>query len=671
MSFFGSRLRGRAARPWPDRPRERSEQERETIGVSTTRYQSAYALRRLLFSLVVFSALVIASACSDDDPLPGDAAAVGAATELDRDLQPGTGSVHGPYVHVEDVNEIVAVLNENAEQFDYSIGAHGGAYEFATVSEPLTFNLAISQDASSSGVLDHLFEGLTESSWLDNRVEPALAESWEASDDGMNWTFKLRPGVLWHDGEPFTAHDVEFTFNRIIYNDDIASGSRETFDFRFLDDDGEWQQAEMTVTALDDYTVEFALPAPFAPFLRSLGTAIYPKHILEPYVDDGSFAQVWDIDSDPTQVIGTGPFTIESYEPGERLVLARNPDYWLTDDEGNSLPYLDSIVFNFVETLEDELAAFLAGESDTLWILGSEFADLEPLQLQDDFTIHGRGPGFGTTFLVFNVNPGEAADTGEPLVASPKIDWFSNVEFRRAVAYSVDNDAIVDDVLHGHGYPQWSSISPAAGDFHNPDVTVYPYNPAKAEELLEGLGWTDSDGDGIREDRDGNDIEFTLLTNDGNTVRIQVGEIITAALEGIGVGVDYQVVPFVDLVDRLTTTYDWDAIIVGLTGSAEPHLGFGVWHSTGSQHLWYPNQPSPATDWEAEIDEMYVKASQELDEELRAEYYHAAQALAADNVPLIYTALSERLTATRNVFGNLTPTLYALWDVRYLYRTDL
>ena len=87
--------------------------------------------------------------------------------------------------------------------------------------------------------------------------------------------------------------------------------------------------------------------------------------------------------------------------------------------------------------------------------------------------------------------------------------------------------------------------------------------------------------------------------------------------------------------------------------------------------MWYPNQPSPATDWEAQIDEHYVKASQELDEELRAEHYHAAQALAAENVPLIYTALSERLTATRNVFGNLTPTLYALWDVRYVYRTDL
>ncbi len=652
---------------------------------------------RLSFCVAALSALVFVSACSGDDPLrvdaadpvtepdtastttttapgptePDSTAAVEDVSELDEDLQSLIGSIFGSYVHVEDVNKIVAALNENAEQFEYSIGEHGGYYEFATVSEPLTFNLAISQDASSSGVLGYLFEGLTESSWLDNRVEPGLAESWKSSDDGMTWSFKIRQGVTWHDGEPFTANDVEFTFNRIIYNDEIPASSRATFDFRVLDDDGQWQFEQMTVTAVDDYTVEFALPVPFAPFLRSMGTAIYPQHILEQHVDDGSFIDVWDIDSDPTQVIGTGPFTIETFEPGDRLVLARNPDYWLTDEEGNSLPYLDSIVFSFVETLEDELAAFLAGESDTHGVLGSEFADLAPLENDENFTIHRRGPGFGTTFLAFNVNPSENPDTGEPFVAGPKIDWFSNAEFRRAVAYSVDNFAIVDDVLHGLGYPQWSSISPAAGDFHNPDVMVYHYSPAKAEELLEGLGWTDSDGDGIREDGDGNDITFTLLTNEGNSVRIQVAEIITSALEQIGVGVDLQIVPFGDLVSRLTRTYDWDAIVVGLAGSAEPHFGFGVWHSTGDLHLWYPNQPSPATDWEARIDELYVKASQELDEEVRAKYYHEAQALAADNVPLIYTALSERLTASRNVFGNLTPTLYALWDVRYLYRTDL
>ena len=110
--------------------------------------------------------------------------------------------------------------------------------------------------------------------------------------------------------------------------------------------------------------------------------------------------------------------------------------------------------------------------------------------------------------------------------------------------------------------------------------------------------------------------------------------------------------------------------MIGFTGGTDPYGSIDVWHSTGSLHLWHPNQPEPATEWEAEIDELYILGSQELDHEARVEYYHRAQAIAAENVPVIYTSLAERLTAVRNVFGNTTPTLYALWDIRYLYRTD-
>ncbi len=198
----------------------------------------------------------------------------------------------------EDEDATVEQLIGNAERFEYSGGKRGGALTVATISDPLTFNLAVANDASSSGVLGYLFEGLTEISWLTDEVEPALAESWEHSDDGLTWTFNLRRDVTWHDGQPFTAHDVEFTFNRIIYNDDIPASSRPAFTFRYMED-GEWTQGEMTVTALDDYTVFCELPVSFAPFLRSMGTAIYPKHILEPYVDEGAFATTWDISTGP------------------------------------------------------------------------------------------------------------------------------------------------------------------------------------------------------------------------------------------------------------------------------------------------------------------------------------------------------------------------------------
>ena len=594
------------------------------------------------------SSMLVLAACSDDI----DSTPVARATPVSQD-------------------NIVAQLTRNAEEFEYAIGIRGGTRTLATISEPLTLNLAIANDASSSGVLGYLFEGLTETSWLTDEVEPSLAESWEYSEDGLTWTFHLRKNVRWHDGEPFTAQDVDFTFNRIIYNDEIPASSRSSFNFRFLDEEsGEWKEAKMTVKALDDHTVECVLPVPFAPFLRSMGTAIYPKHILEKHVDDGTFTSTWDIDTDPAEVIGTGPFTIEQYEPGDRLVLWRNPDYWLKDTAGNSLPYLDEVVHLIVPDLEATLDKFLAGESDSHGVLGEELEELEPLQEEGNFTIYKRGPAFGTTFLGFNMNPGKNQDTDELYLAPEKLEWFRNKQFRQAVAHSIDKDAIINGVQHGIGYPQWASISPAAGDFHNSNVRKYEYDVDRANEILDGLGWTDTDGNGIREDGEGNELGFSLVTNTGNSVGEGVGMIVHRGMEEIGLKVDYRLIEFGDLVSQLTGSYDWESMIIGFTGGSDPYDGISLWHSNGDLHLWYPNQLQPETEWEAEIDELYVMGSQELDRDKRVGYYRRAQEVAAENVPIIYTTLSERVSAVRNVFGNLTPTLYAHWDIRYLYRTE-
>lgn len=613
----------------------------------------------LLAFLAALAALVLAACDGDDDADETSTPAAATAVTAPVAQTPTTqGSV-------------IEQLQANADAFSYEIGTPGGTITTATIAKPLTFNLALANDAYSSGLLSYLFEGLTETSWLTNEVEPGLAESWEHSDDGLTWTFHLRDDVRWHDGEPFTARDVEFTFNRIIYNEDIPTNTRAAFNFRYLDDAGVWQQSPMTVTTVDDYTVQFVLPTPFAPFLQSMGTAIYPRHILEPHVDDGTFEQVWTLDSDPAEVVGTGPYTIESYTTDERVVLQRNPDYWMRDAAGNQLPYIETIVNLIVPTIEDDLQKFRAGEVDAYGMRGEDYVLLESEQEAGNFTVYRRGPAFGTVFLGFNLNTGSNAETGEPYVTPEQLAWFSNVEFRRAVAHSIDKARIIDEVQHGLGYPQWSSISPAAGDFHNPDVRRYEYDIEGANAILDGLGWDDSDGDGFREDADGNPISFKLVTNVDNDVRARLAAIIDEGLDLIGIDAQFEPIEFGDLVGQLTTTYDWEAMIVGLTGGTEPHFGMGVWHSSEGLHLWHPNQEAPATEWEAEIDALYIQGYQELNHERRVEHYHRAQAIVAEQLPLIYTTLSERLSAVRNVFGNTTPTLYGLWDVRYVYRTDL
>ena len=565
--------------------------------------------------------------------------------------------------------ELIERLRRAESAFFYDIGTYGGRVTYATISEPLTFNYPLAADSGSATYLSYLYEGLTEASWLTNEIEPALAESWEVSADGLTWTFNLRRDVSWTDGAPFTAADVVFTFNRILYNDEIDSPDGSAFHFKVRDASGEDRSEKMKVTAIDDYTVQCVLPVSFAPFLRSMGTAIYPKHILEPVVDSGEFDTFWDINTDPAEVIGTGPFTIAEYVPEERVRLIRNPNYWMKDADGNSLPYLDEVLYLLVPDFDAELVEFEAGNTDYHGVLGSEYAEMKSKEEEGNYTIHRRGPTFGSTFLTFNQNPESNAE-GAPLVAPEKLAWFQNVEFRRAVAHSIDRARIIEDVYYGLGYQHWSSISPAAGDFHNPNVARYEYDIERANEILDGLGWMDTDGDGIREDGDGNPIEFDLITNTQNFVREQVGEAVVDGLEDIGVKANYELIDFGILVDKIVNTYEWESLIVGFGGGTEPHFSIVFWSSEEDFHLWYPNQPEPATDWEAEIDELYHKGSQELNRQTRIGYYHRAQEIAADNLPVIYTALSERLGAVRNVFGNTTPTLYGLWDVRYLYRLD-
>jgi peptide/nickel transport system substrate-binding protein len=525
----------------------------------------------------------------------------------------------------------------------------GGTLILSTTADPKSFNPILAKETSTTSVTHLIFEGLTRTNGVTTLVEPNLARSWEHSEDGRTWTFHLEEDVLWSDGTPFTADDVVFTFQKLIYNPDIPSSSRDIFTI-----DGK----EIQVSKTSPHTVRFELPVPFAPFLRSLSQEILPRHRLIDVVERGEFNHHWGLDSPPSEIIGTGPFLLKSHRTGERIDLVRNPRYWKHDLEGNRLPYLAHFVYLVVTNQDVALLKFREGTLDSMSLRGSDFAILKPLEESGKFTVYNTGPAFGTNFLFFNQNTGTHPETGEPYVEPYKTAWFRDARFRRAVSYAIDRESMINIVMSGLGFPQHAAMSPSAGIFYNAGVTRYRYDPERAKALLEEAGLIDRDRDGVREDAQGNVLEFTLYTNSGNTDRLKIAEIIRKDLEMIGCQVHFTALEFNHLVTKLDASLDWEAMILGLTGGIDPHFGSNVWYSWGQLHMWFPRQSEPSTPWEARIDEIYTEAAQELNEERRKALYDEWQQIVADQVPFIYTVLPASVHVVRNRFGNLNPTSY-------------
>jgi len=472
------------------------------------------------------------------------------------------------------------------------------------------------------------------------KVEPSLAEKWEHDKSGKIWKFYLRKGVKWQDGEEFTADDVVFTFNSLIYNKEIPTSSRDIFTI-----DGK----KIKVRKIDKYTVEFQLPEKFAPFLRLMTQEILPEHKLIDRVKKGIFNSSWGVNENVENIVGTGPFKLKEYRPGEWVILDKNPLYWKKDKEGRKLPYIERIVFLIVADPNMAILKFRAGEIDVISIRGQDYPVLKPLEKKKNFKIYKLGPSLGSEFLTFNQS------LSAP-IPKYKIKWFRNLNFRKAVAHCIDKKSIIKNVYGGFGISQDGPMNISSGFFYNKNIKRYEYDLEKAKELLkkENFYWKN----GQLYDKDSHPVEFTILTNSNNFERIQIGNIIQDDLTKIGMKVNLLPVEFNTLVSKLSVSKEWEAVIIGLTGGIEPHGGKNVWMSNGQLHLWNLYPGNQITEWEKELNEIFEKGAKELNPEKRKRLYDRWQEIVAEKLPVIYTVNPIVMYAIKNKFGNIHPTVY-------------
>jgi len=551
--------------------------------------------------------------------------------------------------------QAISMKFSDPNTFETLVGKEGGTLYFILNGDPKTLNPVLAQETTSTAVISDVFSGLTKINLKTMEYEPDLAESIEVLEGGRKYIVKLKKNVKWNDGKDFDAEDVIFTYKSVYLNKDIPNSTADMLRGVLKDE----KDVENFVRLIDRYTVEFNLPKAFAPFLGVLSAPILPKHKLEVFVKEGSFMQAWNVNTKPEEIVGTGPYRIKRYVKGQLVEYEANPYYYEKDPEGKRLPYIKRKVGYIVQDPDTALLMFSTEKVDYIGVRPTDLLTLSKLR---NTTLFDLGPTPSTTFLVFNQNP--QAD-----IARHKLEWFKNSEFRRAVSMAIDRFGISVLVYNGLAQPLYGPITPASKPYYTEELfPEIPYDLRKAREILESIGFKDRNGDGWLEDKNGNTLEIVLLTNAGNKEREAMGNMIKQDLEKIGIKVLFRPIDFNALVQRLTTPpYQWEAVIIGLTGSLDPHFGRNVWHSSGTLHMWNPRQKSPATDWEKRVDELFDLASSTTDKEERIKLYREAYKIIAQEQPLIFLVTPKSMLSVRNKFENFFPTVWGQYKEEYMF----
>lgn len=450
----------------------------------------------------------------------------------------------------------------------------------------------LATDSASHGISGLIFNGLVKYDRNLNIVGD-LAESWEISGDGLVITFRLRKGVRWHDGQPFTAEDVLFTYRLTV---DPKTPTAYAGDFLKV------KKAEV----LDAHTFRVSYDKPFAPALMSWGASVMPKHLMEGR----------DVTKSPLarHPVGTGPYRFKEWKTGQKIVLVSNTDYF----EGR--PYLDGRVMRIIPDMATMFLELRARGIDTMGLTPLQYTrQTETRYFRTHFRKY-RYLSFAYTYMGFNLqNP-----------------MFSDKRVRQALAHAVDKGELIDGILLGLGKESTGPFKPGTWQY-NPDVRRYPSDPKRALQLLAEAGWRDTDGDGVL-DRNGQRFEFELLVNQGNEVRAKTAEIVQRRLAELGISVKIRVIEWAAFIKEFINKRRFDAVILGWTIPMDPDL-YDVWHSskTGPSELNFVSYRN------AEVDDLLERGRSTFDRAERKRCYDRIQEILAEDQPYIFLYVPDAL----------------------------
>ena len=509
---------------------------------------------------------------------------------------------------------------------------YGGELRFCLYSEPKTFNPLLVADTSSEAIRYMTAGVLIRVNRQTQELQPELAASWRMVSQGRGIAFKLRQNVTFSDGTPFSAEDVAYTM-RTLFDPNLHAPTADSFR-------AGGTSVKIETPAADQVTLTF--PTPVAGLERL-------------------FDQVGILSSKSPkkEMASLGPFYVAQYKAGSEVDLSRNPYYWKRDAQGLRLPRIDSVRLYIQQNRDMELIRFQRNELNIINAVSPEIFD--QLQARMPTAVRDLGPSLESEMMWFNQSP------KAPLPAYKK-QWFQSREFRRAISAAVNREDLCRLVYRGHARPAEGPISPANRFWFDAGLKPHPYDPKEALDRLGKAGFRLQDGQLY--DAQSHAVEFSIITNAGNQAREKIAQMIQQDLKAIGIRLNVVKLDYSAIIDRISQSFDYESCLLGLTNvDLDPDAQMNVWLSSASNHQWNPNQVSPATPWEAEIDRLMQAQGSELNPAKRKAYFDKVQEIVSQEVPFLYLVTRNALVAVSPSLQNANPSVLrpqAVWNIEML-----
>jgi peptide/nickel transport system substrate-binding protein len=476
---------------------------------------------------------------------------------------------------------------------------------FTLSADPKTLNPLLADDENATTILYLTCAQLIRVNRLTQAPEPELADSWKTSADRKSITFHLRPNVSFSDGTPFTADDVAYTL-RTVTDPNLHSPHGDAFP----------ATVKSLVASPNNITVTFPTPQ----------TGI-----------EAVFDQLPILSAKSPQA-GLGPFTLAQHNPGVDILLKRNPHYWKMD-----APRLDSVRLYIQQNKEIQFARFRRKEIHLINNLDP--ANFKRLAQESPAEALDLGPSFDVDFAWFNLVP------TAPIPAYKKA-WFQSRNFRLAINQAINREDLCRIVYLGYAKPALGPFSPANTFWFNRNLKPQLYDSAAALKLLREEGFLLTNNE--LHDKAGNLVEFSLIT--AGKSRESMAVLIQQDLKKIGIRLNLVTLDFNSLIERIAKSYNYEAALLGFVNvDLDPNEQMNIWPSNAPQHAWYPKQKSPATGWEAEIDQLMQTQASAPTLAARKAAFDRVQQIVRDQVPYIYLVNRNTLSAVSTSLKGVHP----------------